>query len=154
MDVGRACVETHFVVAGNAREAAVGHRRGDIHVADSLCFLQCFLAPASGDDVIGASVCRKEIDRDHRKLKTRAALKKEDAIVVGDAEQFAQTVFGARNDFVECFGAVTDLHHRHADARQGEQIPLCFFQNRNRQHRRPGTKIKNPFRHLPLHFSS
>ena len=57
--------QTHLVARRHARETAVSHRRGNVHGADFLRFLQRFLAPASGDDVIGAAVSGQEVHRHH-----------------------------------------------------------------------------------------
>ncbi len=48
-------------------------------------FFHGFLTPASGDHVVGAAIGGEEIHRQHRKLQTRAALQKQNAVVVGNA---------------------------------------------------------------------
>ena len=138
----------NFILIGNAREAAVGHVRREIHRAEFLRFLDGLLAPAAGDDVIGARIKRQKIHRHHGELQTGAALQKKDRVVFGNVEQPAQTSFRALDNFVEGFGAMANLHHRHADTGKREQISLRFFQNRNRNYRGPGAEIKNAFSHL------
>ena len=66
-----------------------------------LRFLESFLSPTAGDDVIRAAFSRQKIHRDHRELQTRSALQKQHVIVVRNAKQLSQAGFSAIENFVK-----------------------------------------------------
>jgi hypothetical protein len=112
-----------------------------------LRFLGCLLTPTAGNNVVGRRIERQKIHRHHRKLETRAALQKEHGIVLRNAQQLAQTIFGAGNYLVKSLRAVADFHHGHAHAGQRQHFIARLFQDGNRNHGRAGAKIKNSFSH-------
>jgi hypothetical protein len=49
---------------------------------------------------------------------------------------------------VERLGAMADLHHGHADAREIQHLALRLLQHRQRQHGGAGAEVKDSLSHI------
>ena len=76
---------------------------GDVRLADALRFLERFLRPDAGQYIVGFAAFGQKVHRDHRELQRRAALKKQHAVVVGNARELSHVGFGAEDYFVKRF---------------------------------------------------
>ena len=113
---------------------------GDVHRAEQLGFLDGFLGPFAGVDVIGF-LAFEQVHGDHAELQAGAALQEHDGVVFRHAEQGADLGFGRVDHRFEILGAVADLHDRKADAVEIQQFLLGFFHDFLGQDRRSGVEI-------------
>src|SRR5207249_2791629 len=74
---------------------------------------------------------------------SRAALQKDDLVVVGNRQQLFQESFGGSKNVEEAGTAVTHLQNAHAIAGEAEKFPLGLLQNRQRQHCRAGGEVED-----------
>ena len=87
----------------------------------SLGFLEGFLRPGTGDDVVGRAP-GQQVQRDLGELQGRAALQEQHLVVGGNVQQLAQVGFGLGDDGGELLAAMAHFHHRHAAAVPVEQV--------------------------------
>lgn len=107
---GNACVDVGHI--GNAVEVGVLGAR-EQHGLAVLCGLFVRLVgKVAGHDVAGAAAAH-EVHGDARKLQRGAALQKQDAVVVGDAQQAAQGCLGVVDDLLVHTRSMAHLEHGH-----------------------------------------
>ena len=117
---------------------------GDVDLAFPLGFVEGHLAPRAGDDVVGGfTLAAHQIQRDHRELQARAALQKDNLVVVRDGEQLFEERFGGGEDFEKARGPVAHFQHAHAVAGEADQLALGLLQHRQRQDGRAGGEIED-----------
>ena len=148
MDVSRLGTQLHFARAGQpvvvARLAVPGH----VDRAGFDGFLQCALAPRTGQDIVGGRAIRREqIHRHHRELQPGAALQEQYPVVLRDGQQLGQSHFRRLQDRLENLAAVADFQDRRPGTRQSQQLALSVFEHRQGKHRGSGRKIENTLRH-------
>ena len=142
MDVAGVGVIVNAVHIGDIGKVLVLAAGGNAGRAELSGLLSSLFAEIAGHKV----VCRAgfhKVQRHHRKLLGRAALKKAHLIVVGDVQHPAHGSLGVVDDLIKPFTAVAHLHHAHAGTVIVQQLRLCRFQNSLRQHRRAGAEIVN-----------
>ncbi len=109
-----------------------------MRVAEPLRFGDRFFRPCAGDQVVGRLVLRQQVHGDHEELRRGAPLKKKNLVVVRNAAHFAAERDRLVVDFQEGLAAVRVFEN--ADSRRAqrqERFPR-LFENRHRQHGRPG----------------
>ncbi len=103
-------------------------------------------APLAADEIIRAGV--QEIHRDEREQLRCAALEEDHIVRVAQAEE----LFAARDRLVvdgfKFLAAMADFGDAKSFALIIQQRGGGFLQNLGWQHRRTGTEIKNPMRHI------
>ena len=108
---GNARVDVGHV--GNAVEVGALGAREQHGLAVLGGLLVCLIGEVAGHDVAGAAAAH-EVHRDARKLQRGAALQKQDAVVVGDAQQAAQGCLGVVDDLLVHTRSMAHLEHGHA----------------------------------------
>ena len=108
---GNACVKIGHV--GNAVEVGVLGAREQHGLAVLGGLLVCLVGKVAGHDVAGAAAAH-EVHRDARELQRGAALQKQDAVVVGDAQQATQGCLGVVDDLLVHARSMAHLEHGHA----------------------------------------
>jgi hypothetical protein len=141
VDVRRARRQLQLVLTRHARIVLGLRGRGNVDRADALRFLDRFLGPRSGVDVIGGRARGEEIHRHHRELEAGAALQEQHLVVRRNGRQRADVGLRLREDRLERRRAVADLEDRHADSRQRHEIALNLFENGHRQDRGPRREV-------------
>jgi len=114
--------------------------RGEhLHFAEIFGFLDRFFGPYAGVHVSG--LLFEEIVRHFEKLRAGAAAQKEDLIVVGNIQQFAEQGHGFVVDSLEVFGTVRNLQQRQSGTLK-IQNSFCRILNRHaRKNRRTCIEI-------------
>jgi hypothetical protein len=69
----------------------------------------------------------QEVHGQHRKLERGAALQEQDAVVIGQGQEFAQVSFGLGEHLHKGFGAVADFQDRCPNAGQTQHVSLNLF---------------------------
>ena len=126
---------------GNVSVVLVLAGSGDDDLADLLGFRDGLLGPCAGLDVNGLAVLH-EVHGDHGELQRRAALNKQDLIVVGDAHEVAQILLGLVDDLLENRGTVAHFHDAHAAAAVVHHLVADLLQNGLRHHCGTGGEIE------------
>ena len=124
-------------------EVLVLRRRRDVDRAVLLRFLDRFLRPLAGVDVVGDFPLAKEVHRDDRVLGNRAALQEQHLVVGGDREQRAQVGLRLRGDADELLAAMAHLHHRHPGAVPVEHFGGGLLEDGFGKHRGSGAEIEH-----------
>ena len=109
--VGNARVDVGHV--GNAVEVGVLGAREQHGLAVLGGFFVCLVGKVAGHDVAGAAAAH-EVHGDARKLQRGAALQKQDAVIVGDAQQATQGCLGVVDDLLVHARSMAHLEHGHA----------------------------------------
>ena len=131
--VGRAGRQLQLLLRGDARVVVGLRRPGDVDRADLLRFLDRLVGPRAGVDVVGGRARAEQVHRHHRELQRGAPLQHEDLVVRRHARQRADVLDRAVEHVLERLRAVADLHDRHADVGQRDQIALRLLEHRKRQ---------------------
>ena len=125
---------------GQIREVFV-LRGGDAnHIPEFLGFLKSFLAPGTGDNVVGDAVFH-QIHGQHGKLQGSTALNEQNLVIVGNVHQLPQIRFRFVIDGLENLGAVGHFHHGHTGAAVIEHFIPDFLQNGDGHGGRAGGEI-------------
>ena len=110
-EFGNARVDVGHV--GDAVEVGVLGAREQHGLAVLGGFFVCLVGKVAGHDVAGAAAAH-EVHGDARKLQRGAALQKQDAVVVGDAQQAAQGCLGVVDNLLVHARSMAHLEHGHA----------------------------------------
>jgi hypothetical protein len=146
VDVGGAWRERQLVLPRNPRVLVRFRRAGHCRRPHAPRLLDRLVGPRAGVDVVRCLTGAEQIHRDHRELEARAPLQHQDPVGLGNAGQLAQVGDRGLEQVLEGLRSVTDLHHRHADAWQGDELALRLFEDRQRQHRGTGREIEDAIR--------
>ena len=142
--VGGIRFNLYFAEGRNAAVLA-GFRAGRfVGFAQFLRFFQCFFRPDACHHIGGLFAGRQKVQRNHRELKTGAALQEQYIIVLGNRHQFAQQRDGLIVHRFVLFAAMAHFHDGHARAPEVEQFRLRFLQHGQRQGRRSCVEVVGP----------
>ena len=119
-------------------------------VAVDLALLPCLLGEVARHNIVRLPLVH-EVEGDCCKLRARAALHKENGIVVGNVHEFTQQRLAFEDDGFKRLVAVRDLRHRHARAGKVQELALRLLQHA--QGKRGGTCGKVICSHT-FHLSS
>ena len=136
VDVGRVFSEA---VARGLRDIREVIRLACCRLDDVAVLLRFFVRLAgelSGDYVVGFAAYGQKVERNRRELRGRAALQKQDFVVVGNIHDLAEVRFGLFDDCVVIRRSVAHLHDRHSRGPVANQILRSFFENGHWQHGR------------------
>jgi len=118
-------------------------RTNDIAGAELGSGFNGFLRPLTGQREVGLLVDGHEVERQHVELEARAALQKQDVVIVRHTQHFANQRFAAIDDGFVRLGTVRHFHHGLTGALVIEHLGSSLLQNRFRQNRRAGGKVVN-----------
>ena len=97
--------------------------------AEDFGFLVGFLSEAAGHDVTADLAVPREVHRNHRELRGRASLQKEDVVIVSEAHQREDVRLRLIEHRFELFGAVADLNDGFARSFEVQKFALRFLQH-------------------------
>ena len=132
-----------LVLRRDVAEVVVLARRGDVADTEDFRFLVSFLGEAAGYDVAADLAVPREIHRDHRELRRRAALQKQHIVVVAKPHQRENVRFCLVQHRFELFGAVADLDDGLPRALEIQEFRLRFLQHFQRLRCGAGIEIVN-----------
>ena len=142
VDIVRVIGNIQIRAIGNIAECLVRRRRDRNCVNVSGRFLICSLGPLARNDISCLAVL-VEIHRNRCELLMRAALQKQDFVVVGNVHELAKILLGFFDDSVKDLSSVAHFHNRHTASAVIEHFFLCFFKNFYRQYCGTGRKVIN-----------
>ena len=114
-------------------------------------FFESLLGPDAGDEVIGRPVLRQEVHRDLKELTRRPPLQEQHLVVRWDAADLTTECFGLFVHSEKRLATMRVFENSDARVSEREQVVLCLFQHRFRQHGRASGEVPNPLSH-PSHF--
>ena len=95
------------------------------------------------DGIVRAAADRQQIQRNHGKLRGRAALQEEDLMRIRHGERGTEARLRLGENVRVDGAAVTHLHDGHAGAAIVHQLRLRLFEHGFREHGRPRGEIEN-----------
>ena len=137
--VGGAGRQMQLGLCGNAGVLVRLGRARDVDRADSPGLFDRLDCPGPGIDVVRRCSCLEQVHRHHRELQARATLEKQDSVVRRHARQLTKSGDGTCKQILEHLRPMADLHHRHSDTRERNEIALRLLEHREREER-PGLR--------------
>ena len=141
MQVSRVSRQLPTLLRGHHGEIAVFAAGRHIDLAVAPRFLDGFLGPLPGIDVIRRFTLAQQVHGHHGKLGRRPALQEQHSVIVADAHQVTQVLFGLFGDIHEDLVPVAHFHDGQTFALEIEDFLLSLFQYRRRQRRRPCAEV-------------
>ncbi len=142
VDIARILAQPPGIPRRDIGEIAILAGRCDVHIAVLLRFLDRFLRPFAGIDVVGDAAAAQQIHWHDCVLPNRPALQEQHLVIWRNGEQFAKAGFGMRMDRDELLAAMAHFHDRHARTMPVQHLVARFFQNLLRQDRGPCAEIE------------
>ena len=133
------------VACKSCRFGRTGVAHGSNAFSNVLRFLDCFLRPRTGDEVICrrfiVSGGRQQVHRQLCELLGRSTLQEEHPVIGRNAHQFTKVGLGRLNDGRELLAAMAHLHYAATGAVPVEQFVLDLLQHFGRQNGRARSEI-------------
>src|SRR5690606_25270230 len=148
MQVGSVLAQLPVVLPGDGEEVQRLAAGRHVDVAKATRFLDGLLRPDAGLNVVGHAVFRQQVQRNLGELLAGPALHEQHLVVLGNAQQVAQVLFGLLGDADELVAAVAHLHHRQAAALPVEKFRLGALQYGGRKRGGAGAEVMGSFAHV------